>query len=971
MKKEYIFFSMLILVLISCQEAEQNDKALEHRPAVEYVDPMIGTGGHGHTYPGASSPFGMVQLSPDTRMEGWDGCGGYHYSDSIIFGFSHTHLSGTGVPDYADLRLMPLTGKIEFTETEDGLPQYRSSFAHENETAQTGYYQVHLDDYNIDVELTVCERAGFHKYQYLGNEEAQVLIDLSYRDVLLESELNIVNSNTISGKRYSNAWASEQHFHFYMEFSEEIKDLVYSDDSLKVGINFGNLEKELLVKVGVSAVDIAGAKNNLETEITNWDFENCKTKTQNAWSNELDKIEIKGGSEEQRTIFYTAMYHSFLNPNLFVDADGRYLGMDLDIHQLENDKHYTVFSLWDTFRATHPLFTITQQERTNQFIRTFLRMHEQGGELPIWELSANYTGCMIGYHSVPVIADAYTKGIRDYDSKLALEAMVNSAMQDKLGLDAYKKSGFIGAGSESESVSKTLEYAYDDWCIAVMADSLGEDILAKHFYGRAQYYKNLYDPESKFFRAKMNNTWFSPFEPSEVNFNYTEANAWQYSLFTPQDIAGHIHMMGGDESYEKHLDDLFTADSNTSGREQADITGLIGQYAHGNEPSHHMAFLYNYLGKAAKTQERVHQILEEQYQSAPDGLSGNEDCGQMSSWYVMSAMGLYSVTPGSDIYALSSPLFEQATINLENGNSFSIVADNHSESNIYIQSAKLNGTALKNSYIKHQDIMKGGELVFELGAEASAWGNEVAHRPQSSIEDNDFVAVPYFISEGQTFTDSLSISIHSPEGGDIFYTIDGSKPNTNSSKYVSEIVVENNVTINAIAVNGPAPSAVVSSEYFKIKGGRSIQINSEYANQYSAAGEGTLIDHLRGSQNFMTGRWQGYREDLNIIIDLGEVQDVNSISLGCLQDIKSWIFYPPKAEFWISEDGDYYISVGTANNSFPDNEQGGFTQDLGVKLSNKKARFVKVSALNYGICPDWHLGAGGATWLFVDEISIE
>ena len=390
----------------------------------------------------------------------------------------------------------------------------------------------------------------------------------------------------------------------------------------------------------------------------------------------LSKIQIHGRDENYKTIFYTALYHSLLNPNLYTDADGRYRGMDMQIHQDSTDNHYTIFSLWDTFRATHPLFTLIEQEKTNEFIRTFLRQYRQGGKLPIWELAANYTNCMIGYHAIPVIADAYVKGIRDYDIEEAMDAMIYSANLDSEGLEYYKDKGFIDASDEPESVSKTLEYAYDDWCIAMMADSLGRDDLANYFYQRGQYYKNVYDPSTKFFRAKVNNNWFGPFVPDEVNFNYTEANAWQYSTFTPQDIQGHIDLMGGAEKLEQHLDSLFTADSQTSGREQVDITGLIGQYAHGNEPSHHMAYLYNYVGKPHKTQHRVRQIMEEQYSIYPDGLSGNEDCGQMSSWYVLSAMGFYSVTPGLDYYTIGTPLFDQAHIKLENGHTFVFVPIN-------------------------------------------------------------------------------------------------------------------------------------------------------------------------------------------------------------------------------------------------------------------------------------------------------
>ena len=645
----------------------------------DYVNPFIGTGGHGHTYPGASRPFGMMQLSPDSRLYGWDGCGGYHYSDSIIYGFSHTHLSGTGVPDYGDILLMPFTGENHWNNGYDGdVDQgYGSRFSHANETAKAGYYQVALADYNINAELTTSKRSGMHRYTFPEGEAQKVILDLAHRDQVLKSEFTIVNETTIEGVRISNAWAREQHAYFVMNFSRPFTNqLTMNDDSklnagnlLKAILEFEASNKPLLVRIGISAVDIEGARNNLATEINHWDFDKLHEESVAAWEKELHKIEITTEDKDELAVYYTALYHSFLNPNLFSDADGRYRGMDMQIHKSDKPV-YTVFSLWDTFRGTHPLFTLVQQDRTNEFINTFLHQYQQGGTLPIWELSANYTGCMIGYHSIPVITDAYVKGIRDYDVDLAMKAMLTSSEADILGLKSYKKYGYIPAGDEPESVSKTLEYAYDDWCIAQMAGAMGKNETKDTYMERAQFYKNLYDPTSGFLRAKMNSSWFAPFDPAEVNFNYTEANAWQYSLFAPQDVDGLIKLMGGPEKLEAHLDALFVAPDATSGRHQVDITGLIGQYAHGNEPSHHMAYLYNYTGKPWKAQEKLDQIMNELYSNTPDGLSGNEDCGQMSSWYNLSAMGFYSVTPGTDYYMVGAPRFTETTMHLENGNTF-------------------------------------------------------------------------------------------------------------------------------------------------------------------------------------------------------------------------------------------------------------------------------------------------------------
>ena len=946
----------ILLIFVSCQK--------EQKYLTDYVNPFIGTGGHGHTYPGASAPFGMVQLSPDSRLDGWDGCGGYHYSDSIIYGFSHTHLSGTGVSDYGDILLMPTTGKLFLNNGADGKAGYSSRFSHKNETAKAGFYQVLLEDYSINAELTASQRVGFHKYTFPENEVAQVVLDLEHRDRLLDYKIEFADSNTLQGIRYSDNWARKQKVHFYIQFSKALQSIAFNEKKSVAGITFGKLQEPLLIKVGISAVSTDGAKANLKTEIPHWNFEKTRAQSKALWEKELGKIVVEGKSEEQKEIFYTALYHSLLNPNLYIDVDGNYNGTDLQKHHTD-DKHYTIFSLWDTFRATHPLFTLIQQKRTNEFIRTFLRQYKEGGQLPIWELAANYTGCMIGYHAIPVITDAYAKGIRDYDADLALEAMVHSAMQDNLGLKSYKENGFIAASDEPESVSKNLEYSYDDWCIALLADSLGKEKIATTFYQRGQYYKNLFDPSTGFFRAKKSHTWFAPFKPEEVNFNYTEANAWQYSLFVPQDIEGHIELMGGYKQYETHLDNMFSASTKTSGRKQSDITGLIGQYAHGNEPSHHMAYLYNYVGKPHKTQKIVRQILDEQYTHLPDGLSGNEDCGQMSAWYVLSAMGFYSVTPGLDYYTIGTPLFEKATLNLENGNAFTILANNVSNDNIYIQSANLNGEIFEHSFIKHSDIIKGGSLVFEMGSSPSSWASESI--PYSVITKNKIVSVPYFEAKSQTFTDTLSVKLGSAVGGNIYYSINDDKEKI----YENPIVITADANISCRIKKGKKWSKQVSAKYYKTDNTKSIKIESLYANQYAAAGDKTLIDHLKGGGNYRTGNWQGYREDLIATINLGKEKEISTISLGCMQDIKSWIFFPKKVEYFISNNGDDFTFLGTINTTFSDNLEGSFIQDYTLRLKNTKAKYIKVKAKNYGICPDWHLGAGGKTWLFVDELLIK
>jgi len=962
--KKQILLIFLSLIIYSCNQKKTQP--------IDFVNTLIGTGGHGHTYPGVSMPFGMVQLSPDTRLEGWDGCGGYHYTDSIIYGFSHTHLSGTGISDYGDVLLMPTVGEIELyngvekSKTSDRAINelgYASKFSHENETAEAGYYQVLLEDYDINAELTTSIRAGIHRYSFPSEKKSNIILDLKHRDKLLDYQINVIDSHTIIGYRHSTEWARDQRIYYILKFSYPIIKTTFNDEKNIVGLSFGELKKPLLVKASISAVDTSGAIANIN-EINDWDFERVKKEAQNTWNNELSKIEIKTNSKSKKEIFYTALYHSSLNPNTYQDINGNYLGMDFKKHATK-DNHYTIFSLWDTFRATHPLFTIINIEKTNEFVRTLLRQYQDGGRLPIWELAANYTDCMIGYHAIPVIVDAYVKGIRDWDANLALEAMIKSAQNDKFGLEAYKKNGFIKASDEPESVSKNLEYAYDDWCIAIMADSLGKDSIAEIFYKRAQYYKNIYDPKSGFFRGKNAYSWFRPFKPEEVNFNYTEANAWQYSLFTPHDISGHIDLKGGNENYERHLDSMFLSKIKTTGRHQPDVTGLIGQYAHGNEPSHHMAYLYNYIGKPNKTQYYVAKILNEQYSENPNGLSGNEDCGQMSSWYVLSSLGFYPVTPGHDYYAIGTPIFKEAKINLENNKSFTIKAINVSDKNIYIQSAKLNGENYNISYLKHSSILKGGELKFIMGPNPSNWGEKEI--PVSKINKHQIVAVPFFSASSQTFVDTHTIKLGSVDGAEIFYSLN----NDEYKKYEEPIVINKQSVIYSFAQKNNVKSKTVTSEYFLRDDSKKIKIFSTYANQYAAAGNKTLIDQLRGGNNYRTGNWQGYREDVNVVIDLSETKKINSISLGCHQDVRSWIFFPKQVEYWTSNDDINYEYQGKIFANFSDKIEGSFQKDFTLKVKKIKARYIKIKAKNYGFCPEWHLGAGGKTWVFVDEITIK
>lgn len=972
-----LFFSFLFLLSISCVKEIDISPAQKDKALTSYVNPFIGTGGHGHTYPGATMPFGMVQLSPDTRLEGWDGCSGYHYSDEYIYGFSHTHLSGTGVSDYGDVLLMP-TDTLIYNNGANGKPGYRSRFAHDNETAAPGYYKVQLEDTKIEIELTVTLRAGMHKYTYPTSENQYLIIDLEHRDILLDYQIKKVNDYEFEGFRRSKAWAEDQHIYFYMKFSHPTKIPTFfhrtpDRRSRMAGLEFDNPNNEpVYISVGISAVDIAGAKKNLETEIGDKTFQQIKSEAEAVWEKQLHKIVVESTSEENKTNFYTALYHTMLAPNLYQDVDGRYRGMDLEIHETTAFKYYTVFSLWDTYRAAHPLYTIIEQDRTNDFINTFLAKYDEGGIMPIWDLSSNYTGCMIGYHAVPVIADAYLKGIRGYDAEKAFEAMKNSAMQDKLGLKSYKEFGFIPVEEESESVSKTLEYAYDDWTIAQMAKAMNKEDEAALFLKRAQHYKNVFDPDRGFMRGRFRNTWFAPFDPFEVNFNYTEANAWQYSLYAPQDINGLIKLMGGKDNFKRHLNNLFTAKTKTSGRNQADITGLIGQYAHGNEPSHHMAYLYNFVNKPFMTQEKVYEILTKLYTNTPDGISGNEDCGQMSAWYIFSSLGFYPVTPGSNQYIIGTPLFEKATINLESGKQFTVIAEMISEQNIYIKSAMLNSKPLDRTYLLHNEIMNGGTLVFEMTSKPSDWGTADSALPVSEISEQLITPAP-FIAEGtiafKTVTD-ITLDV-ATKNATIYYSLDASE----FKVYKEPIEISEETLLNTYAEKAGIKSSVITTQFYKIDPDISITLETEYANQYNAGGNNALIDGIRGARDFRTGAWQGYQDrDVIAIIDLGSVRSFETITMNFLQDQRSWIFFPTEVECYVSANPRTFFKNLPPQRiaaEIPSEETE--IKTLQFNMNGYSARYIKIVAKNLGDLPEWHLGYphNGKAWIFIDEIEIK
>lgn len=983
----YSLFTLLVIILTSCQEALKTDTsvAVAAQPLTEYVNTFIGTGGHGHTYPGATMPYGMMQLSPDTRLDGWDGCSGYHYTDDVIYGFSHTHLSGTGVSDYGDVLLMP-TNKAIANNGADGNEGYSSKFSHDNEKASPGYYEVHLDDTNIDVRLTVTERAGIHEYKFPSADNQFVMLDLNHRDKLLDHDLYFKSETEIVGKRFSSAWATNQMLFFYIKTSHPITnwDAIYDSPPTVEYLKFNNPNNEpITIKIGISPVDEAGAQLNLETEIGDKDFETIRKAANDTWEKQLNKIVIEDDNHDNKVNFYSALYHTMIAPNLYQDVDGRYRGMDLKIHETNDFDYYTVFSMWDTYRAAHPLYTIIEQKRTNDFINTLTAKYDEGGILPIWDLSGNYTGCMIGYHGVPIIADAYMKGIRDYDVDKAFEAMIHSSVQDKLGLESYKKYGYIPVEIESESVSKTLEYAYDDWTIAQMAKELGKKEQHAEYLKRAQHYKNVYNPVTGFFQGRFRNTWFAPFKPEEVNFNYTEANAWQYSLYAPQDVSGHIQLMGGNDAYEKHLDNMFAAQMETSGRHQADITGLIGQYAHGNEPSHHMAYLYNYVGKPQKTQEKIHEILTTLYHNDPDGVSGNEDCGQMSAWYVLSSLGFYPVTPGSNEYIIGTPLFDKATINLENGEQFTFIKNgdgkyidgiDYSSSAFAKAESKIDSNSSSNSisssFLTHEMITKSGTLIYNMSDQPTDWATAKEDRPVSAITEELMTTVPYIATGDISFSESTTITLKSTDStAKIFYSINASK----FEIYKDPITITDPIELSTYAINDNKKSYTVTTDFFKYDKNMSVVLEQDYANEYSAGGNDALIDGMKGTKDFRSGSWQGTQKvDVVAMVDLGSSKDVSLVSTSFLKDQRSWIFYPKSVTFELYDENNKLLE--TLSQQLPETgkEEVIAIHDVNLKTSTKNVRFVKMKAKTYGKVPEWHLGYpyDGMAWVFVDEISV-
>lgn len=933
---------------------------LNAQTLIQKVNPFIGTGGHGHTYPGATAPFGMVQLSPDTRLDGWDGCSGYHYDDSLCYGFSHTHLSGTGVSDYGDLLVRP------------GLQPL--VFKHKNEKASPGYYSVMFNN-GVFAEMTAGTREGMHHYRFPTGIKPVIVIDLEHRDFVTDGQIKTVNQVTKSGKavlqisgyRFSKAWAEDQRFYFTGIFSSAADSIVVlkkKDSSVRaLAIYFPIQAADIYFGVGLSFAGIPKT-SNLTADASG--FSAMLAKTTQEWEIQLGKIKVRG-TPEQEQIFYTALYHTMIVPNLVSDPDGSYRGLDKKTHAGKGN-HYSVFSLWDTYRATHPLYTLVEQQRTRDFMKTFLRMFRESGRLPVWELASNETNCMIGYHAVSVIADAMAKGIMPDSAEALLEAAVKTAKAPVFGLDDYIKYGFLSMENESESVSKTLEYAYNDWCIAQMAKMLGKDSLEALFLKRSEAWKNIFDPETGHMRPRSYGRWLEPFNPKEVNNHYTEANSWHYTFSVPHDMQTWMGTMisQGNKTLEALLDSLFTTSSKTTGREQADITGMIGQYAHGNEPSHHIAYLYNSVGKPHKTQERVKQILETQYRNSTDGLSGNEDCGQMSAWYVLSSLGFYPVCPGDARYSIGYPLFKQATISFENGKKLQLVKKGNGN---YIQRVTLNGKAIEANYLFHKDLLQGGKLLFTMAEKPTDWGSGDKNSFQTA-EKTYGAPAPVLYFKDIAFEDSMTVRINSGAGFDISMSSEG-KPDIKMvvSGNDTNIVLTQSCCISTIAQKG---GSVAKACFFKRPNHWKVKVLNPLHPQYTGGGELALCNGILGDAEWQKGNWQGIQgQPYEAIIDLGDTQTISSLHAGFLQDIRSWIVYPRNVSYSFSMDGESWGNACGSMNSIPVDSLGSQRQTLSTYTKPVKARYIKMRATQHGVLPEWHPGAGGETFIFVDELEIK
>ena len=1028
---------------------------------------FIGTGGHGHTHPSAQRPFGMVQLGPDTRLEGWDGCSGYHYTDTAVYGFSHTHLSGTGVSDYGDLLVVPQSGALDLRYKP--LPfQHASTGDPLAEISVPGYYSVGLPG-GLRAELTASERVGRHRYWADPSRPFRVLIRMNHRDKAYDFAVRPVAGAAASGApasgvstaaastsaassaagvfraeghRFSRAWATRQKLFFALNASVPFVLTEPEPGLFVLEFAAGSWSKtgHLDLDVALSSTDTEGAWRNWTAETRREPtFNDTRRAAALDWERELGKIEVQGPSD-QVVVFRTALYHAFSVPNLWSDVDGRYRGMDDAVHQDTLHQRYTVFSLWDTYRTAHPLYALTQPERTNDFVATLLDHYALSGRLPVWELAANETNCMIGYHAVSVLADAYVKGY-PVPLKAALRAADSTAKAAVFGLPTYRKQGYLSVEDAPESVSKTLEYAYDDWCIARLAEAAGRPDLRAEYDRRATGYRSILDPETGLVRPRTNGGWLTPFEPREVNNHFTEANAWQYSFAPVHDLAGWTAQLGngdrraGLNRLEMLLDGLFSAPSATVGREQADITGLVGQYAHGNEPSHHIAYLYNATPNPWKGQRVVRHVLDSLYRNAPDGLSGNEDCGQMSAWYVMASLGLYPLVPGESRYATGALYWDRAVLHLPDGlpgvvpdglpkkggsgaqaqvargsrtplPAHRTVEFQRAGDGPYVARMRFNGRPV-GGWLDHQALVQGGVLEFEQQeqpVEREDW------EPYANGIGSAAGAAPApTLRVARSFANQTELRMDPPAGvefGILRVTLHGSEKQTLDIPFRGKDVFwpqqKGSGTANALVLTQTTRIEVALVQPNGAVGHTAVATATRWPNtyrvayssppnrQYTGGSDNALVDGISGDVEWRKGNWVGHQGvDLVVRVDLGSKQRVDRVSVGLLKDIGAWIAFPQGVAVWASNSEVDPTTLASQDfETVSKSVRSAWRQQVDLRATAKtdeaprtntvtfdapqpqKVRFLYLKFTNAGLLPEWHPGAGGQTFFFVDEVSV-
>ncbi len=1006
MKNQILLISLLLTIILwSCET--------KPKEILDYVDPMIGTDGIGHTFPGATTPFGMVQLSPSDDTREWNWCSGYHYSDNTIKGFAHNHFSGTGLAGMGDILLMPTNGKVKTNpgSKEDPDSGYRSRFSHDNEKASPGYYAVYLDDNKVNVELTASPRVGFHRYTFKQSGNQNVIIDPTHgvRQQLLNASVEVISDTEVKGHKYCHDEScGKRNVFFYAKFSKpfskygiSVNDSIKFDDktaddkTAKAFVQFnGNVGDTVNVAVGISYVDYEGAKANYMAEAKGKTFEEVHAKAREMWKDKIERIEIEA-SDKEKNIFYTGMYHNFIAPNIISDVNGNYI---LEGKQYNSGKkiQYSNYSTWDTYRATHPLWTIIDNKANKEMVNALLtRFTDTKTGLFLWEALGFDNYCMPGYPGIAAMAEAALKHPEGLDTELIYKSIKETAFRDggcsvnygsDNGVRYYVDYGFIPA-EVGCGISKTTENNYYDFAIAQLAKKLGKDEDAEYFTQRSLGYRNFYNPKTNYLWPRLSSGQFIEMDTTtwdEMVHHYVSGNIWAYSTYTPHDMLGAIDLWGGSKKYEAWLDNMITTPLDMKGEEHVDIAGFIGKYSHGDEPGHHIAYSYNFMGKPWKTQELARRVMTEMYSHTPDGFVNNEDCGQMSAWYILSGLGFYPVAPADMNYYIGSPLFKKSVVNLEDGKTFTVIANNVSETNKYIQSVTLNGKPIDKIFITYQDIMAGGELVFEMGPNPNkewAAGEDALPQYQKDLLKYKTQPMacysPYLTTEEFRFGDNIKVELTSKnERGKTYYTLDGSEPTEKSKLYQEPITISKSSTLKAIAFQeGLKPSQTYSQKLVKSlfanldEGYPKITFDN-VPKKYGEKDGSQLIDMVYGSETFSDRKWTGVNaKDLIINVDLGKEYDISSLELNTLTSTMKWRFPPKSISISVKKAKGEYKQVTVQN--YPKLKQ----EDKKInyhklKFPKQKVQHIKIVVENYGILPKWHRGAGKLPWIFVDEINV-